>query len=1610
MAKTTKINRKFLFLIGGFVLFVGVVIGGLYFYSYSAAPERNINLGDALVVEAQAAEAAGDADEAHKKFQSAISRYGRAVSKKPNNLAYTKKMIDTLAMMTPRTSSEAQELNRTLDLLLQKRTRAAPLDGTVWIALLDSLTERANVFPDTTIWKGIVETCDAALDRLPPTDPHTITIQSVRLDALMNLDTVSTAEEMVTAETEMLAFLKANPSRAESWAHLLESLSRDTERLSVSNRGEESQVRSATFDTTLADAKAAIPNSPVIALAELQHLIRQKQLRIPTATPGAIHVVLDPILWADGNTSDSALGSASTLSPRDLMTLADICAAIREPVVFDRTILAMQHYCQRNPKALVQLRASGKLQQAAGKYEDALATFERIITAPPPKVSMLAAFADEVKVSAIEDMFEIKFGVWEDAKTPTEKSAAREHLRVVRDRLAATVAGRDGELSLIRADAKLAFTDGDYLTALTKMEEVFARDKKVSASLYLISVISLIERGESGAALVKINRAIDDYPTAVQFLFVRARIEASLGRALDAKRSIQALLTRDPDNAEARAFLDVVAKVPGDGVLNLSDYVVKILGDGELLAGEGQITEAIASIRDALLRYPTDLRLQRTICQWLLFAGQLPEAQELVAKYLAVTPNDPTLQRLSILASISSPVDRVAAFVEIADADGTQRAADLRAVDLVIGLTNLRDNLKARLAADTGANKAELTTQIAETVAAAQAAIAKAIEIAPGNPTLLDRLYTESVSDKKPEEADQLVVLAEKFCKDPTISLLLRGRIALDRQQFAEAISNFEKAQVMPGASATVYRLLGYARERAGDVEGARESYATAYERRPNDQLTVQLYTSLLARSGKTDAARMVLRNAMMAMPEAQPVRNAYYDLEALYGNIANAILERRRMYAIRPAEAENARQLMRLLIESVPSRELMFNQDGSTKFGEKEWESIGKERQDQELAALREFQGAEAETIFDRLKKMDPNDRTAIRTYAAAMQRAGRGSEAEAVMQKSAEEATIVKKWQPWVELAELQLERGRRDAAVTSFAQAIALDQGAESHAARVIAAMWSTRHQPARGLEVLNAAFTKHPSAELARLIATMSLETRDFVTAKRMSDEVAKFSSEKPSFSDRLLAADIANAELDEAFNKLTPAEIERISGDFARAVDDAIRLDPASQIPFMARASSFQRRFQRSGKTEDLRAARADIERAIQLQGSYWPSTRMSASILVDGGDVPAAIHAVRLYVEQSPRHADSRRALMGYQIMAGDFAAAVRTADAIIALEPRNPTWYQALAEAHIANDKKLEAAGAYERMFAITKNPEDLTKAVMLRLKSTPPDFENILANLRLVVTYAATNPFLQMVGAAAISGSATNDLQRNQGLIQLRQMYAQVATSQGALTDPWAVAVTSLFGAEKTAQLEAFVLEACGGKPDSSLCRALAQQFIEFGTTALPKAQEYATRALEIATTNNEKFNALRVLGGVEYSSGRFKEAAEAFEQSLVFYPEDVAAVNNLAFLEAAHLNKAPAAVERARKAFAMNATNADLMDTLGFALYKAGELPEAISFLRRAARSQPNATAYAHLGAALLAAKRQDEALEALNRAKGFRRDSDSQALIDELDRSLNVAPGG
>jgi tetratricopeptide (TPR) repeat protein len=127
--------------------------------------------------------------------------------------------------------------------------------------------------------------------------------------------------------------------------------------------------------------------------------------------------------------------------------------------------------------------------------------------------------------------------------------------------------------------------------------------------------------------------------------------------------------------------------------------------------------------------------------------------------------------------------------------------------------------------------------------------------------------------------------------------------------------------------------------------------------------------------------------------------------------------------------------------------------------------------------------------------------------------------------------------------------------------------------------------------------------------------------------------------------------------------------------------------------------------------------------------------------------------------------------------------------------------------------------------------------------------------------------------------------------------------------------------------------------------------------------------------------------VLSNIYIHLDRMPDAEEYLEQVLDEYPEDVGALNDLGYLwsdQHKHLRRSLKMVQTAVKA---EPDNAAYRDSLGWAHYRLGEFDQAIEQLQAAEKAladNPDGVIYDHLGDALHAAGRKQDAEKAWERA--------------------------
>jgi len=150
-------------------------------------------------------------------------------------------------------------------------------------------------------------------------------------------------------------------------------------------------------------------------------------------------------------------------------------------------------------------------------------------------------------------------------------------------------------------------------------------------------------------------------------------------------------------------------------------------------------------------------------------------------------------------------------------------------------------------------------------------------------------------------------------------------------------------------------------------------------------------------------------------------------------------------------------------------------------------------------------------------------------------------------------------------------------------------------------------------------------------------------------------------------------------------------------------------------------------------------------------------------------------------------------------------------------------------------------------------------------------------------------------------------------------------------------------------------------------------------------------ARRSFEQAEAAGVLHSGARLLLGRLYlADGDTKRAREMLEQVVVDHPELWAAKNDLAFVLAQRGEDLDRALQLAREAHAASAQNATTADTVGYVHLKAGRPEAGLQQFRQAIRvaqsrsEPPNPSFQYHQGLALRALGREDEAVEAFERA--------------------------
>jgi len=441
-----------------------------------------------------------------------------------------------------------------------------------------------------------------------------------------------------------------------------------------------------------------------------------------------------------------------------------------------------------------------------------------------------------------------------------------------------------------------------------------------------------------------------------------------------------------------------------------------------------------------------------------------------------------------------------------------------------------------------------------------------------------------------------------------------------------------------------------------------------------------------------------------------------------------------------------------------------------------------------------------------------------------------------------------------------------------------------------------------------------------------------ETPDFLPAWILRARMA-FSEKKYdqtlALLENVFSRDLGNLEarLLQSDSWLAKHEIEK-SIDVLEGLDQAHPGAPAIKYK-LARA------YLQDNKTSQAAAA---LDQALAADPNYAEAILLRADLNLRTGHGGAAISALEDLLKKNAGLRPAQFLLADAYRTSGRFDDAASIFNEQIKVTPNAPEPYFFLGLTELQQNKTEEARKSFEKVLELS------------------PD--NVLAVEQLVNLDLGARDF------AAAGRRVQGQLEKHPDRATSYILEGRVRLAQGG----WKEAELVL---KKALELD----------PNSAPSyEMLVKSYL--ATNKLPEAVRELETLLAKAPQNQ---SALMTLATIRQKQKEYPDARTAYEKLLALNPSFVPALNNLSYLYAEYLRQPDKAYELAQKARTLDPNNAAVADTLGWAAYKRGDYPQALTlFQDSAGKLGTSPEIQYHLGMAHYMMGQADAARAALQKA--------------------------
>jgi tetratricopeptide (TPR) repeat protein len=525
-----------------------------------------------------------------------------------------------------------------------------------------------------------------------------------------------------------------------------------------------------------------------------------------------------------------------------------------------------------------------------------------------------------------------------------------------------------------------------------------------------------------------------------------------------------------------------------------------------------------------------------------------------------------------------------------------------------------------------------------------------------------------------------------------------------------------------------------------------------------------------------------------------------------------------------------------------------------------------------------------------------------------------------------------------------------------------------------------------------------------------VGAMALSTNNSDSADLVLADMALSRGDCRGGTDRYIKAALAttNARVSQRANEIA-SECQQIAAS-AKAARRWQKLEPDSAGASAAVALAAVRLYQpEEASTAILRTQTlGGDENLIKLMG-----------VVSDAGGTAIALKTLRPTLD-SPQVSDRLLAAgVDLALESFDFTTAHKLAERMLANEPASGTARAQLARVLTAEGDAVAAIAVAQEAAALEPDTERFAYADTLmrldRLDEARQELESMLsdasirdeATLRLgKLAYQtgdmteAGRRFGSLIGSPAAAPEAfffLSSIAEREGRTDLAlEGYTKLAEAGAGLIVRGRAARLLLKRNERAAAFR--LLDEHAAKERSETLD------VEFAKAGLLDDAGRPTEAIALLQLALERFpdhpGVRYQIALIQDKAGMPRESVRSFENLLKDRPEDASLLNALGYSLADRNQKLPRAELLIRKALEASPDNPAFLDSLGWVLFRRGNIPEALPYLERAYRIFPDAEIASHWGELLWASGKQTEARALW--AKSLARSPDSKPLRETIER--------